>query len=147
MQIAGAMQKMYQKMGMAGGANGMGSLYDSNYGRKRRQIDSTIMTPINKLPELSDSDWSNFNFNSKTDLSSNDLSPVHDSRIPDVSNENSVENVQQMLQEIAKNFDPVFGYSFYIAWAGFLFALMAAIVSVLSCRRQNPYADDLHPVL
>ena len=56
--------------------------------------------------------------------------------------------MEQIMQAIFGHMDPVFGYSLYLGWVGFVFAFLAMVITALTCRRSSlPYGDDLQPVL
>ena len=64
-------------------------------------------------------------------------------------NEESVDpaDLQKKALAMFKNMDPVFGYSYYIAWLGFVFAILSIVFSVLSVvQKQLLYADDVDPL-
>ena len=106
-----------------------GNTFGGNLGRKRRQAD--------------------FDYKSDMPLSNkND----YESNIP-LFGQNSYTSNTPSVQEQAKNalkafdkMDPVFGYSFYVAWVGMVFATMALLFGVLGCLVKSSTSYDRQPL-
>jgi len=136
MQIGSTMQKLGAKSssmfsGMMGSSSGFGG-----NGRKRRQsnelgslsdnsdalnkLDSSERyNPSFTLPDISTYDYDNINSNevksvSDYQLASNDIYHQNSDSLPDPK------QVEEMVKQIFGNLDPVFGYSLYLGWIGFL---------------------------
>ena len=135
-KFSGSNTQLNADMGMGDSPN-FGGL-----GRKRRQSDD----PLNAEESNLDSWDDNSRYTLPPDILN--VSPVEgyqDMESQDFGN--GAAGGEQMIEEFVKKLDPMFGYSFFTAWVGFVFALLAVVVTALTCRRKNPYSDDLQPVL
>uniref|UniRef100_H2YVH7 Uncharacterized protein n=1 Tax=Ciona savignyi TaxID=51511 RepID=H2YVH7_CIOSA len=93
-------------------------------GRKKRQAPGSSSDP---MPELAN------------------LTPVEDSSPRETMHESSpgAGGMQDAMKYLS-SIDPVFGYSFYLAWVAFVLAFLAAILGVLAwCRVASEYPDSI----
>ena len=100
------------------GLNGFrGNNFGGNLGRKRRQADFDY-----------ESNMPLFDHNSYT------------------SNTPSVQEQAKYALKAFDKMDPVFGYSFYVAWVGIVFAVIALLFGVLGCFVKSSTSYDRQPL-
>lgn len=91
------------------------------------------------------------NFNGGAGKRKRQVLPDQEQQIPmksehHVDSELTADEIQKKARAMFANMDPVFGYSYYVAWLGFVFSFLSIAFAIVSVMQKRLYGDDVDPL-